>query len=478
MDPREAAIELAIQDYHAGVYTSQRAAAKAYGVPRTTLQDRLKGATNRATSHQHQQRLSPEQEEFLVQWILDEDARACPPSHARAREMAILILRMNGDQNPLGKKWLLQFIQRNPRVASIVGKKIDAQRAETATPEQVREFLERFERTRLRFNIPMEAVYNMDETSVALGLCTNSRVLASSLEKNAYVKSPGDREWVSIIECVSATGKRLRCAIIFKGNHLQTTWFPAYSVPDWLYTTSANGWTSNKISTAWLRSIFIPETAQHYPQHRLLILDNHSSHTTVEFQWLCKQNHIQLLYLPARVSHLLRPLDLSPFSVIKTSYRHQIQALASLDDAAPVTKERFVRYYHEARDAGLTERVIRAGWRAAGICPFNIELVVGSSQVQRPSTPPPQQQQPLSLIDPLYATPQKPQDIYRAQQQLQRSEDLTRSTRVVLRKAAKALSTANTRAAALAQENRRLLQQLETIRPTMPRKRVQINPNE
>ena len=37
MDSREAAIELAIQDYHAGVYKSQRAAAKAYGVPRTTL---------------------------------------------------------------------------------------------------------------------------------------------------------------------------------------------------------------------------------------------------------------------------------------------------------------------------------------------------------------------------------------------------------------------------------------------------------
>jgi hypothetical protein len=144
--------------------------------------------------------------------------------------------------------------------------------------------------------------------------------------------------------------------------------------------------------------------------------------------------------------------------VVKTSYRHQIQALASLNDAAPVKKERFIQYYHKARDAGLTEQVIRAGWRAAGICPFNIELVVGSSQVQRPSTPQPQQQQQrLSLIDPLYATPQKPQDIYRAQQLLQRSEGLTRSTQVVLRKAAKALSTANTRAAALAQENRRLL---------------------
>jgi hypothetical protein len=67
MDPRETAIALAISDLDAGIYISQRAAAKAYGVPRATLQSQLKGATNRATCHQPVQRLSPEQEEFLVE---------------------------------------------------------------------------------------------------------------------------------------------------------------------------------------------------------------------------------------------------------------------------------------------------------------------------------------------------------------------------------------------------------------------------
>jgi len=104
MDPKETAIALAISDLNAGVYTSQRAAAAAYGVPRTTLRDRLDGATTMTASHQYQQRLTPEQEEFMVEWILKEDGRACPPSHARAREIATLLLRMNGDQNPLGKK--------------------------------------------------------------------------------------------------------------------------------------------------------------------------------------------------------------------------------------------------------------------------------------------------------------------------------------------------------------------------------------
>ena len=101
----------------------------------------------------------------------------------------------------------------------------------------------------------------MDETGLALGVCTNTRVLSSSQKKKAYIRSPENREWVSIIECVSAAGRKLRCAVIFKGQSLQTTWFPSSYVPSWLYTTSENGWTSKAIGAEWLQRIFIPETA-------------------------------------------------------------------------------------------------------------------------------------------------------------------------------------------------------------------------
>ena len=63
----------------------------------------------------------------------------------------------------------------------------------------------------------------MDETSVALGVYINTRVLASSRKKKAYVKAPKDREWASVLECISTDGRKLRCAVIFKGQNLQTT---------------------------------------------------------------------------------------------------------------------------------------------------------------------------------------------------------------------------------------------------------------
>ncbi|KAF2785431.1 hypothetical protein K505DRAFT_193367, partial [Melanomma pulvis-pyrius CBS 109.77] len=152
---------------------------------------------------------------------------------------------------------------------------------------------------------------------------------------------------------------------------------------------------------------------------------------------------VEVLFLPSYSTHVLQPLDLTGFSVIKSKYRHRIRELLALDNAAPVKKERFITCYDYAREEGLSEQVIRAGWRAAGLCPFN-----------------------------------KPQDLYYVQRELQKSEIVTRKVQIVLRKAGKALSAANTRAAELQAENLKLQHLLNTTQLKKPRKRVQVDQNQ
>jgi hypothetical protein len=124
--------------------------------------------------------------------------------------------------------------------------------------------------------------------------------------------------------------------------------------------------------------------------------------------WAGKQVKIRLLSLPPRSTYLLQPLDLSVFSVVKLKYRNQIRDLASLDDAAPIKKERFISYYHQAREEGFSPRVIRAGWKAAGLVPFDPNKVVHLSQVSgRPATPP-QLPQQLDTMSTIYRTPRRP----------------------------------------------------------------------
>ena len=79
---------------------------------------------------------------------------------------------------------------------------------------------------------------------------------------------------------------------------------------------------------------------------------------------------------------MLQPLDLSCFSPVKLKYREQIAELASLNDAAPIKKHRFIKYYYRAREEGLTARIIKSRWRASGIYPWNPRKGLKSSQVK------------------------------------------------------------------------------------------------
>ena len=477
MSARENAISQALSDLNSGIQTSQNSVATSYNIPRSTLQERLKGRTNARESHEHQQRLSRNQEEFLVEWILEEDERGFPPSHARTREMAARILRINGDTKPLGKKWVVKFLERNPRVKSVVGRKIEAVRLDGTSQQALEGFFQRFQEVRDKYNVLLENIWNMDEHGIALGVCTNSQVLASASKKRTYTKSPESREWVSILEAISTTGSKIKPLVIFKGKSLQTSWFHAEHVPDWLYTTSENGWTSNNIAMGWLHTIFIPETKPTSNQARILVCDGHGSHISVDFLFDCKQYDIHLIFLPPHCSHVLQPLDLSGFSPVKSRYRTEIAQLASLDDAAPVKKSRFIKCYNKAREESFTTHVIRAGWKAAGLSPWNPQKVLQSSQVKhKVATPPrkPLSQQPLGID---ITTPRRPQDIYKAAQALRTSSIIDRRHRLLLVKSGKAIGDLNSSLAAVQQENLQLKHKLEALESKGKRQKVVRDPN-
>lgn len=78
--------------------------------------------------------------------------------HWRVREMATRILHINGDHDPLGRTWVSNFLSRQPRVASVVGRSIDALRAEAASPAQILAFLELFNRVRIELGIRVEDI--------------------------------------------------------------------------------------------------------------------------------------------------------------------------------------------------------------------------------------------------------------------------------------------------------------------------------
>lgn len=113
-------------------------------------------------------------------------------------------------------------------------------------------------------------------------------VLGSSARRKTFVQANSPGSLVTIIDCITATGHYLDPGVVFKGKSLQKQYFSREFkslCPDWHYTISDNGWTSNNIAVEWLNDVFLPQMnkirGNDESRAILLILDGHKSHTSV-----------------------------------------------------------------------------------------------------------------------------------------------------------------------------------------------------
>jgi hypothetical protein len=281
----------------------------------------------------------------------------------------------------------------------------------------------------------------MDEHGLMLGSQGNGLVVGPANQQKATKSAILTREWVSILETISATGTSIPPATIFKGSALQTTWFDlSYDgiPPTWLFASSDNAWTSNSIGLEWLNRLFIPITRpiEGPTEYRLLILDGHGSHTTDEFMLAALEARIQLLYLPAHSSHLLQPLDTGVFATLKRHYRQEVGDLLGLLDSSPIKKHRFIQLYIEARQRTFRPNILLSGWKAAGIYPWRPTKAIRSSQTRliqpvTQVTPPKRTKQPIR--EP-FITPKGHKDVYLSLQKLRTQGTIDRSTRRFIQK--------------------------------------------
>jgi hypothetical protein len=120
----------------------------------------------------------------------------------------------------------------------------------------------------------------------------------------------------------------------------------------------------------------------------MLVLDRHESHESAEFQEYCKANNIITLCLPPHSSHLTQPLDVGCFSVLKRMYRRQIKTFIKAH-INHITKVEFFLAFHTAYNQSITIQNAKAGFRGAGLVPFDPQVVISKLDVRlRTPTPP------------------------------------------------------------------------------------------
>jgi hypothetical protein len=157
------------------------------------------------------------EEEVIIQRILDESLRGLPPSKAAVQDMADKLLRERGGK-PVGKNWVDNLVKRTPELITRWSRPYDRQRAACKDPAVIQPWFTLVQAIKEKYGIQDEDTWNFDESGFMMGKILAQLVVTGSEKPGKQKKlQPGDREWVTLIQGIGATGKLIPPFLIFAG---------------------------------------------------------------------------------------------------------------------------------------------------------------------------------------------------------------------------------------------------------------------
>jgi hypothetical protein len=142
------------------------------------------------------------------------------------RVMANILLSKTGNTTTpitVGINWVNSFLKRQIDLKTRFTRWLTYSRAKCEDPKLIREYFDTLQPVRSEYGIVNEDIYNFDETGFALGIIATAKVICScDRPGKPSLIQPGNREWVTAVECISTQGFALPPLIIFKsGIHIQ-----------------------------------------------------------------------------------------------------------------------------------------------------------------------------------------------------------------------------------------------------------------
>ncbi|APA10190.1 hypothetical protein SS1G_07383 [Sclerotinia sclerotiorum 1980 UF-70] len=386
---KEARIVLAIEAIELNKRLTIRKAANYYSVPRSTLFDRIQGRSNIAESRPKSHNLTELEEKMLIQYIIDMDDRGFAPKLNSVEDMANYMLETRGAKK-VGKLWAHRFVKRRSELKTRFNRVYDFQRALCEDPELIEEWFRLVSNMRAKYGIQDCDFYNFDETGFMMGIiCPGMVVINAERSGRSKAIQPGNREWAIAIICGNGEGETIPPFLVVQGQYHLSNWYIESDFSaDWAIKPTSNGWMNNEIGLEWLKHFDKHTSQRRKGKYRMLVLDGHESHESIPFQSYCKSNDIICIKLPLHSSHLTQPLDIGCFSVLKRSYSCQIEGFIKAY-INHISKIEFFIAFKAAYQQSITIQNIKAGFRGAGLIPFDPQSILSKLDIRiRTSTPP------------------------------------------------------------------------------------------
>ncbi|XP_061753696.1 uncharacterized protein LOC133551224 isoform X1 [Nerophis ophidion] len=346
-----------------------RQAAKQFGVPKSSLGDRVSGRVTPGSRSGPAQLITSSDEELLVEFSLYMSKHGFPLTKQQLVSFASSIYKRQHRRvafSNLGQTWWLNFRKRQEKNISIqLADGIIRGRTVHVRKETVDHFFHLLETV-------VEA-HALGEKPRQMWTCSEMDFHLARKRVLLHKSTPRSRDYISVLACFNAAGKDIPPFIVFSKAYPGGVCYKTQGPPHALYGWSESGCVTSDLFKKWFLRHFLAYAPKERPL--LLIFDGHKSPVNLEVVETARKEDVLLLCLPPHCSHNLQPLDAGLCSLVKQRF----SALLGDSNAAnstlfAVTKKDFSGVFKDAYrvaedDEGV--KIVKESFKKCGIYPVS-----------------------------------------------------------------------------------------------------------
>ena len=196
-------------------------ASEVYGVPRTTLQDRVSGKVSLDTRSGVGRLLTDEEECRLADFLIG----CVSIGHAKSRKDILAIAQQILDSRNSGavvtKGWWASFQKRHPNLTLRHAEPLVCARAVASNTVIIHRYFVVLEETLHENKIANQPaqIFNCDETGMSL-MHKPPKVIAGVGQKHPYTITGSDRSQITVLACANAAGYCIPPMVVFDSKML------------------------------------------------------------------------------------------------------------------------------------------------------------------------------------------------------------------------------------------------------------------
>jgi len=358
---------------------SIRQSSKRFGIPFGTLYNRIK--KNHQMKPGGMTTLTDNEEKVIAEHVTVVSDWGFPLESLDLRLIVKGYLDRTGRNLPKwknnlpGPDWVKSFLRRHSELKERTCQNISRKRGELSRSE-VQKYFDNLQTT--IEDVPPDNILNYDETNLSDDPGRKKCIFRRGVKYPERVLN-SSKAAISIMCCGTAGGLLLPVYVVYKAEHLWTTWSSG-GPKGTRYSRSKSGWFDRKNFEDWFKTIVIDKWAKRVTGSKVILGDNLSSHFSKPVLEDCAKYDITFACLPPNATHLLQPLDVSFYGPMKRAWRKILcewkqgagsRATSLPKDMFPALLSKLLRNLESTASVNL-----KSGFQACGIHPFHPETVL------------------------------------------------------------------------------------------------------